>query len=801
MFLHSSVLFPLVAILLCVGSGLLVDRIAGRPLPGALLAPVGMAAVVVVATLLTWSEPTAPLAAWAVVAVAIAGYVAGRGRLAASLRRWRRAIWPAVAALLPAGMMCLPVLLTGKPGFTGYGRIVDLAYQIAWAGWLQDGGQGKPGDLGSSYLVIADKLAAIHYPAGGQAALGALARPAGLDVIWAWQPFMAGLAAVLGLSLFALLRPAIPDARLRGIAAGVAAQPTILFSYAMTSGIKELGGVAFIILAATLLALHAPGDGGLRRAVPLSVALAAAVCAFSVGAVPWIGMFALVMFLAELARRRDARLRVVGMWVWTTLLAVVLALPAVVQGATIARIATEGGPEGLGNLAEPVPFWAAAGIWITPDYRFPISEGAEVPTIIGIVLVLALAVVALAWSVRRRVVVYVALGVAGVVALAYVMRASADWSDFKAITVTAPFILALGFVGAAVLGRAHRALGLVAGALLVGAVLAGNLLFNHGTSLAPYERLRDLQAIADRYDGQGPALYPVFEEYAEYLLRDMRASSLTNPADFEPGWNDDALPGLQFVRDPDEYRLDYLNSLRTLVMRRDPTASRPPGNWRLVETTRFHDVWQRERGGPRILAHIGLRGTPRERTRGDEPACTRLRRALREAPGGARVRYAAAPQLTQFSEPDFVSPGWIPRPPDWLARTPGVVRGTIGLPGEGRYSIWLRGSVGRRVTVTVDGRVVGAPRWQEGYPGLYLPLGTHTLRGGAHQVEVRRGGGSLLPGTGNEIGSAGNTGLVGPVAFLPEGQSRIVDVSPERAQELCRDGRTLMDWIEVVEPA
>ena len=509
MFLHSWVLFPVVAFILCVGCGLLVDRIAGRPLPGALIAPVGMAAVVVIASFFTWPEATAPLTPWALAVAAIAGYVVGWGRLRASLRRWRHAIWPGVAALLPAGMMSLPVLVTGKAGFTGYGRIVDLAYQIAWAGYLQTGGQGKPDNIGSSFNVIADKLAAIHYPAGGQAALGALSRAAGIDVIWAWQPFMAGLGAVLGLALYVLLKPAIADPRLRAVAAGVAAQPTILFSYAMTSGIKELGGVALIILAAALLVLYPPSEGGLRRVVPLSIALAGAVSAFSVGAIPWIGMFALLLFVSELLRAHAHRVRVVGMWVWMTLLAVVLGLPAVVSGVTIAQIATAGGPEGLGNLAAAVPVWSAAGVWLTPDYRFPIADGgAEVPTIIGIVLVLVLAIIGIAWSVRRRLLVYVALGVAGVVALAYVARASATWSDFKAITVTAPFILTLGFVGAAAVGMWRRTVGIALGGLVVVGVLAGNFLFFHGTSFAPYDRLHDLEQIAEQVRRPGPVAVP-----------------------------------------------------------------------------------------------------------------------------------------------------------------------------------------------------------------------------------------------------------------------------------------------------
>src|SRR4051812_2299652 len=140
MFLHSWVLFPVVAVVVCVGCGLLVDRIAGRPLPGALIAPVGMALVVVLSAFITWPSATATATPWVVGVVTIAGCVLGRHRLTASARRWRLAIWPAVAAILPAGMMSLPVLVTGKPGFTGYGRIVDLAYQLVWAGYLQSDG-------------------------------------------------------------------------------------------------------------------------------------------------------------------------------------------------------------------------------------------------------------------------------------------------------------------------------------------------------------------------------------------------------------------------------------------------------------------------------------------------------------------------------------------------------------------------------------------------------------------------------------------------------------------------------------
>jgi hypothetical protein len=146
-----------------------------------------------------------------------------------------------------------------------------------------------------------------------------------------------------------------------------------------------------------------------------------------------------------------------------------------------------------------------------------------------------------------------------------------------------------------------------------------------------------------------------------------------------------------------------------------------------------------------------------------------------------------------------VSPGWIPQPPDYVTRTPGEMTGQVELPVDGDYTVYLRGSVGRPVHVSIDGKPIGTVKWEEAYPGNYMPLGLHDLKAGIHKILVQRGGGSPLPGTGNEIGSGSTTGLVGPLAFLPSGQEKLITVSRQRAQELCEDGRTLMDWMEIVE--
>ena len=53
-------LFPAVLGLICAGHGLLVDRLAGGRLPGVLVVPVGLAALIVVSQLTTYRGATAP---------------------------------------------------------------------------------------------------------------------------------------------------------------------------------------------------------------------------------------------------------------------------------------------------------------------------------------------------------------------------------------------------------------------------------------------------------------------------------------------------------------------------------------------------------------------------------------------------------------------------------------------------------------------------------------------------------------------------------------------------------------------
>jgi hypothetical protein len=86
MFLTTAFLYPLVLALLCLGAGLLVDRISGSPLPAALLPTVGVAALVALSQLLTYVYPLAPSTPYMSGVSALAGFWFGRYKAIALAR-------------------------------------------------------------------------------------------------------------------------------------------------------------------------------------------------------------------------------------------------------------------------------------------------------------------------------------------------------------------------------------------------------------------------------------------------------------------------------------------------------------------------------------------------------------------------------------------------------------------------------------------------------------------------------------------------------------------------------------------
>jgi hypothetical protein len=807
-FLSAWVVFPLVLLVASVGCGLLVRAAAGGLLSSLLVTPVGFALVVAICAFATTYGWLAPLAGPIVAVFATAGFAAHLlrgGGLRVPRGQHGAWLWPLIAAAVAFGAIGGPVFLTGRVGWTGYTRIVDIAFQMDFAQHLADAGRVSPPNGNSSYNIVNSKLLGIGYPGGAQATLGAMAKLTGTNIAFAYQAFLAFAAAMGAVSIFALLGRVTRNALLRCIGAAVAIQPNVLYGYALEAGIKELTTAALLMVVAATLAERLPGEGRRLGAVPLAVATSGAFGAFSLGIAPWLGILlvgALIVSVARLPRRGYT----LQSWLVFAAVAIVISLPGLITAGKLANIAGSaiGGVVdlGLGNLTAPVSRWSAAGVWLTGDYRFPLVHATS--SHVFDVIILALAAGGVLWALVRRRWMIVVVGVTAPVALWYFVEHSTAWIQFKSFTITAAFVVALAFAGAAALQASKRrgisALGWLAVLAVAGGVLYGNALIYHDTTLAPGTRYHDLAAIAKRYAKQGPVLDPYFDEYAEFFLRNESGSAIVDPANLtlqvRPGVGG---PGQSFGWDLNQLEPAYVQHFPLIIQPRSPTASRAPSNYDLIEQTRYFDVWRRDRPSSTVLFHAPLSSLPHERT----PAlCRVLVRQARKGGATAQVAYAKT-SVAAVANPlaGTHASYWRALGPSTLADYgSGSAQMQITLPSAGRYSIWLQGSIGRPLTFYIDGKRLSSLGYEERYPDQFLLVHTRTLAAGEHTLRVVRGGGDLHPGDGNPSGET-TPATMGAIVFEREhATANSVYVAPaSRMAQICA-APVGYEWLEVLKP-
>lgn len=813
--LASWILFPAVAVAVGLGHGLLVERVSGRRLPGVLLVPLGVAGFTAVSQVTTWwswsTWATTPL----VVLVALAGYAVGHRRLRAA----RLDGWALAAALGAFAVFAAPIVLSGDATFAGYTVLGDTAIHFIGADALPRHGHDFASLAPSSYRsALEGYYGASGYPSGGPTGIGALRPLTGQDVAWVFQPYLALLVAMLALTLYVLAGSIVRRAPLRALVAFVAAQPTLVFGYALQGSVKEIG-MAFcvpLLCAGAAVAARAPARASeaARQALPLAVAAAAAVAFVGLSAAVWIVPLALGT-LVVLARHSDgARAPVAAATSFAGVL-VVLGLPAWLglRGyldvtAGVVTTNTE-----FGNLFHPLLTRQAGGIWLAGDYRtIDLVHRRPTNLLIAVeVVALALGLVAVA---RRRVAPIAAYAAISLLAWLYIKHAGSPWAIGKVLTISSPAVVFLAMIGAATaiesrVGRVRRMRQVLAAGLAIvvgGAVIVSNGFAYGQTSLAPRARFDELAAIGRAYAGQGPLLDPEFEQFAKHFLRSDAVDLPAEPWQVrEPVRADGALarrvpfPGGGGEIDVDAFDLRYVERFRTIVVRTGPLGSRPPSNYGRVRHGRFYDVWQRraDLAQERILLHIGLGGA---RTASGTISCQTLRAlGWLAAAADGRLAYVPRPQVPRV----IPALGWHPHywtgdPADAFILHPqkaGRVTRIVDLPRGGRYGLWLEGSFGREVRIAIDGRSAGAVANRIDGRRVTELVGVANLAAGRHHIVFEVGGPTLAPG------EHGANRRLGPLYLAPTDPARALgvrSVRPSQWPQIC--GRAL-DWVEVTTSA
>jgi hypothetical protein len=776
-----------------------------------LVLPAGFAALLAIGTFLTAFDLTAELNAVALVLLAIGGLVLERRTVVAALRTGWAFFAPAVAALAGYLLMVFPAMSTGTASWTGYQRITDLSQQFNWAAWLVTRGREIPPVRDGGFLEVISKTAVTGYPGAGNAVFGSVAQIFGVQPAWTYQALMGITVAMLVLAVYGLLERAVESRGLRTLGAFVAAQPSILFGYGMVGGIKEYTSAFGLVFCGALLNRLRPSEQGLRGMLPLALGVSATIGSFSLTIGPWMGvLLPVAAAITVVGRRWEIDRRALAAWAGTAVVIAALSAPMLYWATQLAKVAVQA--EGsdatalidLGNLRAAIPVRSALGAWISGDYRNP-ELGDTPQTALVLVVIAALAIVGLvaAWRARHRGLLVLALSTA--VATLYYVTRTGPWIELKAICLTGPIVLSLAFTGVAWIGRAaplrtgRGALAAGGAAVVALGVLAGNALAIHDITLAPGERMRDLDRIGQRFAGQGPAVYPAHEEYAELFLRDLKVTALVNPGAAgigPPQLRPDVLAnGPEFSRayDLDAFIVTWLEQARLIVQRRGPFFSRPPARYELVRRSRFTDVWRRS-SGEWAFWHVAVPGAGPEEMRLD---CRELiRRVPTVNPDTSRIAYAIPPQnaVTDLDESRLPGP-WRSTSPDTVVMNgPGSVEGTVRVPETGEYRIWIQGAEQRPATVAIDGREAGVLDDAWSYTQGWTLLSTRRVDAGTHAVRLTKGSGRPWPGDG-----AGGA-AVGPIVLerADDPSAGAVRYAPlSDARRICRDVADY-DWVELV---
>jgi hypothetical protein len=790
----AIVAVPIAVWLLACGFGLLVERLTATRLPNALLVPLGFCLSVVVALGIYTAGAGDDIAVPVVVAIAVLGFMVARRELPARLA----AGWPLVAALVTYLIFNASVLASGHWTFTGYNIENDSAYELLLVAHLQAHGTQAASHLSSTANTVLSSYLTTGYPLGAQSLLAVLSGLLGVSAAVVWQGFISSMAAVGAMAL-ASLSGRTMGRRLAALTAVVAMGAALTYQYALQGSIKEIG-----VLVATLCALAVMRHAILSlRALPgvvlTAIPLAAILATYSAAGLPYVaalvgsGLVAILLVHRRLPLRGAIRPAVVG---GATLL--VLAIPILPTIGTFLQVARSGytGPHAsapsLGPLFRVLPLSEVSGVWLYGDYRLPVPPGLGwVLTTAATVLILALLAPALLRLLAAREPGPLIGLLTMALVLVVVMPRAVPYAQAKLLAIASPVVIlvaAQALTGAR--GRDWKSLCAVAAACLGGVVLASDAIAYHAFPVAPTARLVALQQVGERLGERGPVLDSEFEQFAKYFAQPARL--IVGP--------DSPTPESLSLRDPvaqyghsfdlDQEKLQFVESFPYVLTRRAPTTSRPPANFRRIFENAFYELWQRT-ALPRVYAHLPLgEGV----SAGGVVRCAPLRRFVRRAPTGARLAVAvAAPTYGyQLANATFRSPGWATDgelPGGFLTVTPGHAEREIRVRSSGRYWLWIQGDLPRQVSVTLDGRTVGAAQGAN-TPGGWLSAGVVQLGAGRHLLGVVRGGGGVGPGDGSTQAS------IGAVALVSEQQpERIVVTARSDWRSIC--GRQA-DWVELI---
>ena len=511
---------------------------------------------------------------------------------------------------------------------------------------------------------------------------------------------------------------------------------------------------AFLLALGAALAgaLLARRPAGWRELIPLAVAAGALIQTLGAGAAGWVAPALLCLVGVWVWRERGARAAraVAASGGWLVAITAVCVLPVWVvlsdflsnKGHLLDELFSSGQSTHtkLGNLIHPLSAWQLAGIWPVGDFRVtaPTLESA-----LWIGLALLAAAGALFLSVRRR-----QFGLAFYVAVALIgsgvvyFSGGTPWVTGKSLALSSPAVLVGGargrghVVGSAAGRRtartcaAHRRRARDRGAGRRRAVVERARL-SRSDARATRARWPSCSTSATLVAGKGPTFINEYEVYADRHF--LREGAPVEPAEYRTATlplRNGAILTKGGSADLDSFPLSTLLPYRSIVVRRSPVQSRPPSIYRLVWQGRYYELFQRpaeptatilehvpygDSNKLAYLRHLAEPVRPRHCARSNRSSRAPRARRSRASPA-RRSKSTPSSWPTRARRRSSRAPTRACGPVRWFHNleehtltptTPGTAVSHIAVASEQSYELWLGGSFGRGIEVSVDGHHLG----------------------------------------------------------------------------------------------
>lgn len=805
---------PLIATLLWVGLGALVSHLSYGPgggrLPRLMWPAVGLAACVVLINSLTHLGITLPFNVGLIVLLALAG-----------LWLERRALVPTPTQLGLLAITVGPVAIAwfGSLAISGptiYGYLADTntgAHTLGATFLIHHGSDFStiPRDTTDGAMTARFFLDAA-YPSGSHSLMGLLGAVTGMSLLWVNTPMM-GICLVVSAMAAARAARGLDVPRVLAALTGLLVScGALTFSFALTGQLKELVTLP-VIIAMSAIALNAGLlPKGWRAGGVLALLCAALYAVIGVAAISWSGAF-VVFVLVQLIRRDRAEggARSVPVLAGTYLAAVVVLgivfvaalIPDLAQQIANAKLLSQSNASlaaDPGNLRGPIQKAQALGTWISSDHRGTPFKPAQNAGFIAISwLLVGFGAYALLRYRRMQAVWFAAL-----IALWFLLTSRGTmWLDSKVVMLNGVTLMLMLVVGIALLGRwrpGHRG-DVAITAILAVVVLAGvarsDLELLRGTTTASKARYDELTQIDKRFEGQGPALYTEFDEYAMYPMRHMHlvgdgfadAPGLTRSTADGKGTF-----GYGAAVDVDQIPAKEVASFPLVVTLKSPLRSSPGSGFTLAMTTAHYDVWKRDAAAQaRVVEHVPVGETVASAA----PTCSLVQRTVDEAARAGDQLIARRTPVPTVEVP-FAEAS---KSPDWAASFPngdgvfGDGRMQLAVPVAARAQarqLWIEGSVGRPLAV-LDQNRKPLGRLERFAGGNGNVVGPVTIPAGTTSLFIESTKREIRPG------DRAPTVLHRALFSAPEApQNASLPATAATAKSLC--GGAGVDWIDVVRP-